>query len=368
MESMLAHSSLLLIWAIFLAAGAVTWAAGITLAKATDTVDTRWKIGEALGGLVLLGISGSLPEIAVVWSAAVHLHYDVIIGNLIGGLSIQTLVIVIFDLAVRGKRPLAYHAGSRMLYYETLFAIIITVLALGGMFIPKTHNFFHMSPATIAIVLAWFGGLFLINKARLKPGNETTADDTDPTADDTETTPDDKEPGRLHHHRRAVENHPFYANKSTGYVLGAFAVASILTLIAGVLLEETGTAIATRMNIGSGLFAATAIALITSLPEISTGLESIFIGDNNLAISDIMGGNAFMLVVFLLADLIAKKPVLAFSQHTDMFLTVLAIAMMTVYMVAFIHPPKIRILRMGWDSICQIVIYIAGMFGFSFIK
>jgi hypothetical protein len=61
------NSSLLIIAIIFIAAGAITWVAGITLAKTTDTLDTRWNIGDALGGLVLLGIAGSLPEIAVVW-------------------------------------------------------------------------------------------------------------------------------------------------------------------------------------------------------------------------------------------------------------------------------------------------------------
>ena len=358
------NSSLLIIVIIFIAAGAVTWIAGITLAKATDTLDTRLHIGDAMGGLVLLGITGSLPEIAVEWSAAVNHHIPVIIGNLIGGLSIQTLVIVIFDLAMKGKRPLSYHAGSKMLLFETLFAMVITALALVGLFIPAGEAVFQINPMSIAIVVAWIVGLFLINKARTNKSFNETADDKE------------KRFGRRHHERRSVENHAFFKNKSTLHVIVIFLIASIATLISGVLLEETGTKIADTLNIGSGLFAATAIALVTSLPEISTGLESIFIGDNHLAIADIMGGNAVMLVIFLMADIVAGQPVLSYdlglpmltSLHTDVLLTVLSIAMMGIYAIAFIRPPQYRILHMGWDSIWQIIVYIAGMMGFNMIK
>ena len=57
---------LALLGAMFVGSGAITWAAGIALTKTTDTLDHRFKIGDAIGGLVLLGIAGSLPEIAVV--------------------------------------------------------------------------------------------------------------------------------------------------------------------------------------------------------------------------------------------------------------------------------------------------------------
>ena len=358
------NSSLLIIAIIFIAAGAVTWVAGITLAKATDTLDTRLKIGDAIGGLVLLGIAGSLPEIAVVWSAAANHHIPVIIGNLIGGLAIQTLIIVIFDITVKGKRPLSYHAGSKMLLFETIFAMVITALALVGLFIPASAAVFQINPMSITIVVAWIGGIFLINKVRMNPAFNVTSDSKE------------KRPGRKHHERRAVENHVFFAGKSTLYVTVIFLVASIATLISGVMLEETGTKIADTLHISSGLFAATAIALVTSLPELSTGLESIFFGDNHLAIADIMGGNAVMLVIFLMADLVAGQPVLSYdlglptltSLHTDALLTILAIVMMGIYAVAFIRPPQFRILRMGWDSICQIIVYIAGMTGFNMIQ
>jgi cation:H+ antiporter len=341
--------SIPMLFLIFTAASAVTWIAGIALAKTTDTLDTRWKIGEALGGLILLGITGSLPEMAVVYAAARHGDIPVITGNLIGGIAIQTLLIVIFDYA-SGKTPLSFLAGSIELSVETLFAIGILVFALLGAMTPARDAVFNMNPFTIVIVVAWVLGLFIINKIRMNPKYnkvEKCEEEVCPAR------------GRTHSERRKVENHVFYAGKSTLHVGLIFLVASIATLIAGYLLEETGTRIATHFNIGSALFAATVIALVTALPEISTGIESIWIGDNHLAISDIMGGNAFMLVIFLLADLVAKKPVLSFasSDKVSMLFAYAGVIMMAVYAISFIRKIRKGLFRLGLDSVLEIILY-----------
>ena len=48
---------------VFVAGGALTWAAGVLLSRAADALDVRFGLGEALGGLILLAVAGSLPEI-----------------------------------------------------------------------------------------------------------------------------------------------------------------------------------------------------------------------------------------------------------------------------------------------------------------
>jgi Ca2+/Na+ antiporter len=35
----------------------------VNLAKATDLLDDRYGLGEALGGMILLSVAGSLPEL-----------------------------------------------------------------------------------------------------------------------------------------------------------------------------------------------------------------------------------------------------------------------------------------------------------------
>jgi cation:H+ antiporter len=333
---------------IFLVATFVTWYAGIALTKTTDSLDTRFHLGDALGGLILLGITGSLPELAIVSSAALHGNIPVIAGNLIGGIAVQTLIIVIFDFAIKGKRPLSYVAGSLTLFFETIFTIIILGLALLGTMIPSTKTILFFNPLSIIIVIFWVVGMWLINKARENPKFDATEEDA--------------APGRKHKERRVVENHPFYAKRSTFHVILIFTIASIATLVAGVLLEVTGVSIATHLNINLALFAATVLAIVTSLPEISTGLESIFIKDNMLAISDIWGGNAFMIVIFFIADLLAKKPVLSYTDTQTILFGVLGIVMMMIYAVTFIYKLKKRHFRLGWDSVLEIIVYVGAIY------
>jgi len=339
---------------IFISSGILTGLAGITLTKTTDALDCRLKIGDAFGGLILLGISGSLPDIAIALSAAVYGHIPVIIGNLIGGIAIQTLVIVIFDLAIKGKRPLSYLAGSVTLFFETIFAIGMLILAVLGTYVPANYSVFHMNPFSILILLSWFIGLYLVNEShKVKRFNQVE---------------DDANPGRLHDECRVSEKSSFFVNKSNSYVILIFILASVGTLILGVLLEESGTAIAGRLGIHSGLFAATILALVTSLPEISTGIEAILIGDNHLALSDVWGGNAFMLVPFFVADLIAKKPILSFAQSTDRFFAFLGIGMMSVYAIAFLVKLKRRYFKLGLDSILELLLYAGGIIVLFYLK
>ena len=97
---------------------------------------------------------------------------------------------------------------------------------------------------------------------------------------------------------------------STARVALIFGLACVVTLAAGVALEETGNELANRLGVNGVIFGATVLATATALPEISSGIAAVRLGDNALAMGDIFGGNAFQVCLFLVADLVAGKPVL----------------------------------------------------------
>jgi len=111
------------------------------------------------------------------------------------------------------------------------------------------------------------------------------------------------------------------------------------------------------------LFGATVLALATSLPEISTGLQAVRQGDDNLAISDIFGGNAFLPPLFLLASAIAGKAVLPSAQASDVYLAGLGILLTVVYVYGLLFRPRRRVLGMGLDSLACLVLYAVGIAG-----
>src|SRR5436305_11596323 len=88
------HVSLPLLVLVFVAAAAFVWLAGGQLSDKTDILATRLGLGEALGGLLLLAVATNLPEIAITASAALHHQLGLAIGNILGAVAIQTVVLV----------------------------------------------------------------------------------------------------------------------------------------------------------------------------------------------------------------------------------------------------------------------------------
>ena len=134
-------------------------------------------------------------------------------------------------------------------------------------------------------------------------------------------------------------------------------------MTAGVALESSGEGLAAHIHMTGVLFGATVLAAATSLPEVSTGLASIKLGDYQLAMSDIFGGNAFLPVLFLVATLISGQAVLPQAKNTDIYLAGLGILLTTVYLTGLIFRPRRLFLRMGADSLVVLVLYAVGIAG-----
>ncbi len=335
----------------FLIAAGATWGAGVVLSKATDALDIRLNLGEAMGGMILLSIAGSLPELAITASAALAGKLDLVAGNLVGGIAMQTAVLVICDAVAGRARPLSFLVGSLIPVLEGVLVVGVATLMLMGSLLPTSVAVGGVSPASIAIVVVWLAGLKIINQVRNSPQWKVDMKGS--------------KPGRAHRRRaHSSAAHPFAA-ASTARVALVFGVGAWVTLVAGVVLASSGGAIADRAGINGVIFGATFLAAATALPEISTGIAAVRLGDNQLAMGDIFGGNSFQLVLFLLADLIAHKPVLPTLGIQNAWLGGLGILMTVVYVASIVARPQRCFVRLGMDSIAVVVVYAVGIFGLT---
>jgi cation:H+ antiporter len=164
---MFASFPLLILILVFVAGGGAVWLAGIQLSKTTDVIDSRFGLGEALGGLILLAIATNPPEIAIVVSASLAHNIGIAIGNILGGIAIQTVVLVILDgFGLGRKAALNYEAASLQLVLEGVLVIGILVVSIMGTQLPQSVLFARLSPGELLIAALWLIGLWLINKAR----------------------------------------------------------------------------------------------------------------------------------------------------------------------------------------------------------
>ena len=209
-----------------------------------------------------------------------------------------------------------------------------------GALLPEHVRIGSVSPASIAIVLTWLGGIYTLRRVRSEHRWEVSA----PGA----------QPGRTRRQRRHPAGEPKPAG-SARKAIAIFALASLFTLAAGVVLEVSGNTLADRAGINGVIFGATVLAFATALPEVSSGLAAVRVGDHQLAVADIFGGNAFQVSLFLVADLVAGQPVLPFAGDLNAWLAGLGIVLTTVYAWGVIVRREGCTLRLGLDSIIVIV-------------
>src|ERR687883_2114755 len=219
----------LVLLAIFLASAVAIWVAGIQLSDYTDVLAERLHLGAALGGVILLAIATNLPEIAITASAALAHQLDVAVGNVLGGIALQTVVLVALDAAgVRPRKPLTYLAASLTLLLEGALVVALLVVVVMATQLPASLIAARLTPGAVLIAVLWGIGLLLLRRAgRGLPWQEGG------------DAPDNQERPRGHS-RAAKEQDATQHGVSTTRAAVVFAVAAVVTLVAGVLIERSG--------------------------------------------------------------------------------------------------------------------------------
>jgi cation:H+ antiporter len=339
---------------IFLACAGVIWGAGIILSDSTDVLSRRLRLGEALAGVILLAVATNLPEIAITTSAALAHQVDIAVGNILGGIAIQTAVLALLDAAgVQPRKPLTHLAASLTLLLECALVVALLLVVVMSTQLPESVIVARLTPGGVLIVLLWIIGLLLVRRARRGlpwPGGGGASRENDGGE------------------AQALAKRARLEKMGLGRAALVFAVGAVATLVAGVLATLSGSELFSRLGMSSVVFGATVLAAATALPEVTTGLASTRLGDYQLAVSDILGGNAFLPVLFLLATVLSGQAVLPRAPHADIYLTALGGVLTIVYLVGLVFRPSRQWLRMGPDSIAVLVLYAIGIAGLALVS
>jgi cation:H+ antiporter len=331
----------------FAASAAAVWVAGVRLAQTTDVLSRRLGFGEALGGAILLAVATNLPEIAIVITASFAHNLGIATGNILGGIAIQTVVLAVLDGFGVRDRPFSYRAASLQLVVEGALVVALLAIVVDGTRLAPSAIYFRLTVPAVLIFVVWIVGLYLVQRAQHGlPWHE-------------HGNPPDGQAVPRGHRRAVLEQRA----ASTGRAATEFAAAALVTLAGGVALERLSESISTRVGLSGVLFGATVLAAATALPELSTGLQSLKLGDYQLAFSDIFGGNAFLPVLFLPATIISGTAVLPQAHDTDVYLTALAILLTVVYLWGLLFRPQRQWARLGPDSIAVAALYSLGIVG-----
>ena len=210
------------VWAsllVFVACAVAIWVAGVFLSNYTDVLSDRLHLGAALGGLVLLAVATNLPELAITVTAALNGQVDIAVSNILGGIAIQTVVLVALDaFGVRVKRPLTYQAASLRLVLEGAVVVAVLAVVVMGTQLPKSAIAFRLSPDVLGIAVVWVVGLLLTQRAAKLPWQ------------DNGNAPDSQPEPRGHSARKRATD-ATNRGVSTGKAAAIFGTAAVVTLV-----------------------------------------------------------------------------------------------------------------------------------------
>ncbi|MBF8455595.1 sodium:calcium antiporter [Kaistella sp. G5-32] len=325
------------IW-IFVASVVLLWLFSNKLSKVVNFIDDEFKLGSSFGGTIILSVVTNLPEIAITISGAIKGNIDIAVGNILGGIVIQSMLLVLFDFASRKeKQPLSTLVSNKASLIQGLFLILILVMVILGKELTPSSLMFRTTPPELLIAFSWITSIIILKKVQTK--REPSLSDST-KGEKTKMTP----------------------KSAMIWLIGI----SVIILIFGVLLEDTSNTIAAHFKINGLIFGATVLAFVTSLPEISSGLAFVKQKTYQPIISDIFGGNAFLPVLFLAATLITNKPILPRAKNVDVYLTVIAIIITTIYLIGMVLKMPGRKKGMGIDSWIVLGFYILSVLGMVF--
>ena len=147
--------------------------------------------------------------------------------------------------------------------------------------------------------------------------------------------------------------------------IATFVVAALATFAGGFGLETIGDQLADRAGMHGVVFGATILAAATSLPELATGWAAAKAGERELAVSDIVGGNAVLPVLLTIGSLIAGTSAYAVIDRPSLLLSALGIAMTVIYLTALFLRPQRRLAGFGPESWMLTAVYGAGLVGLA---
>ncbi len=335
------------LWSIlglFLICALVIGFAGTRLATIALKLAERTGMGQIIAGAVFVGMSTSLPGSVLSVVTAWQGHTDLAIGNALGGIAAQTTFLAIADFLYR-KGNLEHAAASAAgLAQATLLVsmLALPLLAYAG----PDWSILHIHPVSILLFILYGFGLSLLAEIRHQPMWQPRKTDL--------TDEDAKED--------AVDHHP----ETTLRLWAEFLAYAAITAIAGYTIGECGLAIVDKTGISETAVGTFLTAIATSLPELVSAIAAVRMGAVNLAVGDIIGGNAFD-VLFLAASDFAYRDgsiYAAFSpQH--LFTIALVILMTGILLLGMLNRERRGIANIGWESVSILCLYGGSIFYLS---
>lgn len=313
--------------------------AAVRLTKLVDAIATRTGLGQELAGLLLLGGTTSLPELAVATTATLGGSPALTVNDLLGSAAVNVVLLAMADAAIRG-RALTSVQGSPKVMLIGVLGVLIMALVVAPQ-ITGDALLFGIGRWSWVMLLVFGGAVWVMAHSRAAQAWKPAHGRSNATGQDQEDAGGAASLSALI--RRAV---------------GAGAIV----LFAGFALAGSGQALAEQTGLGTSFFGVVVLAFATSLPEASTVLAAVRMKRYEMAISDVLGTNVFNVAIIVMVDALHEgDPVLVETGRFASFSALLALSLTCFFLVGLLERRDRTIAGLGVDSILVLLAYVAGL-------
>jgi cation:H+ antiporter len=351
--------------AILAASGGLVAYTGTKMAGYAKELAQRTGLGQAMTGALFLGASTSLSGIITSVTAAAGGHPELAASNAVGGIAAQTVFLAIAD-RVYSRANLEHAAASdeNMLQGALLIALLsLTLLAAS---VPS-YTVFGVHPVTPVLLLAYAFGQRLVYQAQNKEMWRPRMTEYTQTEEMNEGTSDGTESSAELHNASSGTGPKSGTDRSSGGsesltgLWTKFVAVALLLAVLGYLLASAGVVVAERTGLNETVLGGIFTAVSTSFPELVTAVAAVRMGALTLAVSDIIGGNAFDMIFLAVADTAFRDGSLYHAMGSrPTFLVMMTILLTSVLLLGLIRREKHGIANIGFESVLMVLIYAGG--------
>jgi len=153
-----------------------------------------------------------------------------------------------------------------------------------------------------------------------------------------------------------------YEGITTREIFIRYLINASILVFAAVFLPKVGKIISHQYGLTETFFGTLFVALTTSLPEFAVSIAAIKMNMITISVANILGSNIFNIFILAIDDIFYMKGSL-FADMSDLNMTgaFSAVLMSSVVIIGLIYRAEKKPIRLAFESIALIVIYIVTM-------
>ncbi|HOP02426.1 MAG TPA: hypothetical protein PKX58_09520 [Flexilinea sp.] len=276
-------------WLIFFITTVVIVYSASRLSYYGDKIAELTSLGKMFVGMLLIAAATSLPEVITSLSSVYQGTPALAAGNLLGSNGFNMVLLAVVFLIEKGRKTNSSLALSQALMGTMSILLIALVIFFLGARIEWKIGWVGLDSLLIVIV-------YIISVRLLYRGKNAGQD-------------------------KEAQETQVVQRGELGRVIVMFLIWAVLLIVATPFMVRSADEIAQITGLGNTVVGTTLVALVTSLPEMTTTIAAVRLGVSEMAVGNLFGSNMFNMFAIGLTDILyIKEPFIPLISDSFIFI------------------------------------------------